>query len=80
MILQLFRTEPVVAIGTTLGAVDAVILVLIAFGVPVTHDQKVAIDGAVSAVLGLVAMVAIRSQVSPVASLPAPSGPAKATR
>lgn len=73
---RLFQTEPVLTIGTITGALDALILLGVAFGASVTPDQKTAIDAAVSAVLGVAAMVAIRGQVAPatsaLAALPEP--------
>ena len=47
------------------GLVTAVIILLVAFGVPITDDQKVAILGVVSAVLVIVGAFITRSQVTP---------------
>jgi hypothetical protein len=76
-LMNVFRTEPVVAIGTTVAAADALLALGVAFGAPVTVEQKVAIDSAITAVLGVVAMLTIRSQVTPVAALPKPTPAAR---
>lgn len=47
------------------GAVEALVVLAVAFGVPITGDEKAAIIGAVSAVLMLVGAVVTRSQVTP---------------
>lgn len=62
------KFEPVINGYTIPALVTAVIGLLIAFGVPVTQEQQVAIlafTGAVLAVFGLSAAV-VRSQVTPV--------------
>ncbi len=46
------------------------------FGVPISNDQKVAIDSLLGAVLAIVAGVVIRSQVTPVSKVPVPVPPA----
>lgn len=48
------------------AAANAVLILGIAFGLPVTPDQKVAIDGVLAAALALTAGVVIRGQVTPV--------------
>ncbi len=69
--MNLFQTEPAVVIAV----IDAVLVLLVTFGVPITGDQKAAIDGVLAAVLALAAGFITRSQVSPVASLPTPVVP-----
>jgi len=88
-IIDLFRTEPTVVIGT-LGTVGAGLLALaVSFGLPITDDQRTALY-AVGAGLGtLISLVVIRSQVTPnskttpapqnvVVSVPAPPTPPSA--
>jgi hypothetical protein len=67
-LLSLFQKEPALAIGFA----NAVLLVAINFGVPINADQKLALDSLFGAVLAILAAVAIRSQVTPVATLAAP--------
>lgn len=58
--------EPAITIGSISAGVAAVIALLIAFGVPLTDDQQVAILGVVAAVGPLVAAFLTRRFVSPV--------------
>lgn len=55
-----------------LGIVQAVLVLLIAFGMPISNDQKVAIVGVAGAVLALVGSVIVRSRVSPAANVVMP--------
>lgn len=71
--LDLIRTEP----ALIAGLIDAVLVLLLAFGVPIDPNQKVAIDGVVSAALALATGLVIRTQVAPAqktdsAPVPAP--------
>lgn len=59
--------EPAITIGTISAAVGAVIALLVAFGVPLTEDQQIAILGVVAALGPIVAAVITRRFVSPVA-------------
>lgn len=64
-----FETEPVMYVA----AANAILLLLASFGLPVSSDQKVAIDG----VIGLVVVPATfffiaRAKVTPTAKLPVP--------
>lgn len=59
-----FSYEPAVWIGVG----DALIVLAITFGAPITAEQK----GAADAVLAALAAVLIRSQVTPVAKIGAP--------
>ncbi len=54
-----FSSEPVLYIAV----VDAVLMLAVSFGLPLTPEQKAAID----ALLGALAAIVIRSQVTPVA-------------
>lgn len=49
-----------------IGLCDAVLVLAVTFGVPITPEQK----GAVDALLAALAAVLIRSQVTPTAKLP----------
>lgn len=75
-ILDLFRTEPTVVIGAIGAVLVAILDAAVAFGAPITADQKTALIGVVSAVGLVVTLYAQRSQVVPVAkaSLPASLG------
>lgn len=55
------RSEPALLVGL----VVAVVALVVAFGVPVSDDQKVAITGIVTAVLALAGGGAVRAQVTP---------------
>lgn len=60
-----FSQEPALWISL----VNAVLLVLVNFGIQITGDQKIAIDTLLGAILAVLAGVTIRSQVTPVANL-----------
>lgn len=62
-----FSAEPAVWIGI----IDAVIMLAVTFGLPLTSEQK----GAIDALLAVLASVVIRSQVVPVAKVAAITGP-----
>ena len=85
-ILNLFRTEPTVVIGTlgTLGA--AVLALAVSFGLPITEDQRTAVYAIAGALGTLISLFVIRSQVTPnskttpsaqniVVPIPAPPAP-----
>lgn len=57
------RTEPSVIVGTITGAAAAVIAVLVAFGVPITDDQRTALLGLVAVLAPVIAAVIIRGKV-----------------
>lgn len=64
-----FTTEPAV----WMGLIEAAIVLAVAFGVPLTLEQKSAIIGFVSAFLAIAGSVVVRANVTPVATLaPAP--------
>ncbi len=65
-LVAMWNREPSVIIG----AIASAIALLVAFGVHVTDEQAKAVLGAATAMLPLIAAVAIRSQVSPVAKPP----------
>ncbi len=68
-LLDLWRAEPALVVGF----ITAVLDLGIAFGLPLTADQKVAIIGVVSAALAMLGATLVRAEVTPVAKLP-PSG------
>ena len=61
------KNEPAITIGTISAAVSAVIALLVAFGVPLTEDQQIAILGVVASLGPIVAAVITRNFVSPAA-------------
>lgn len=69
-----FSEEPAVWIAGVGAIVEALVVLLITFGVPITGEQKGAINALVTVILTLVTGVLIRSQVTPVAQL-APVAP-----
>jgi uncharacterized membrane protein len=60
--MNVWQTEPALVVAVVVAVLD----LLIAFGVPVSADQKVTIVALVTAVLTLVGGWVVRSQVSPV--------------
>jgi len=64
-IIDLFRTEPTVVIGTlgTLGA--GLIALAVSFGLPITEDQRTAVYAVAGALGTLISLLVIRSQVTP---------------
>lgn len=60
-----FPMEPALWAGAITAGVD----LAIAFGVPITPDQKIAILGVISPVIALIAAFVVRSQVTPTAKL-----------
>ncbi len=62
----MWNREPSVIIG----AIASAIALLVAFGVHVTDEQAKAVLGAATALLPLIACIAVRSQVSPVVKPP----------
>ncbi len=58
------KTEPVISTATITAAVSAVIGVLVAFGVPLSEDQKVAVLALVAVAAPLVVILA-RKYVTP---------------
>ena len=72
--LDLYKSEPLVINGAVATLVDAVIGLIVQFGIAaISPDQKLAIDAVVAAVSLLVLVVLTRSQVTPVAKVLAPA-------
>lgn len=61
-----FKDEPVMWIAV----ITAILDVVVAYGAPVTVDQKTALVGLITAVIPIVAGLVARQQVTPVAKLP----------
>lgn len=59
------NTQPVWSVNGIIAAVSAVIALAVAFGLPLTADQKVAIIGAVSVVAPLLAAAIANPKVTP---------------
>jgi hypothetical protein len=64
-----FSQEPAVWIGVLTAIIDAV---AVFFPTALTADQKVTLVGLVTTLVPLALSFVVRSQVSPVANLPAP--------
>lgn len=65
--VNILATEPALVVGV----IDAAIILAVTFGVPISADQKTAIDGVLAAVLAILGATVTRSLVTPVAALPA---------
>ena len=61
--------EPLLTIGTLTALVAAVVALLVAFGVPLTGDQREAILGAAAVVAPLVVAFLSRPKVTPNATV-----------
>lgn len=59
--MNIFKIEP----ALVTGAVSAVLVLVAAFGLPISEDQKAAILGSIVPVLVLVQALITRSQVTP---------------
>lgn len=70
-----FPQEPAIYVG----AANAIILLVVSFGLPVTVDQKVAIDGVIGTLGVLLGAILVRQNVTPVASPPSPPPPTPPT-
>lgn len=73
--MKLFSTEPALIIAGIGSLIGAVITLAVAFGVPITPDQKLAL----TTFIGIVVMITtgwfIRGQVTAPANLPSPVTP-----
>ena len=68
--MNIVRTQPALITST----VAAVLVLLVAFGVPVSDDQKAAVLGITGAVLALLAGLTTRALVTPTADPKAADG------
>lgn len=58
-------SEPAITVGTVTAAVTAIIALLVALGIPITDDLKVAVIGVVAAGAPIVAALITRPRVTP---------------
>jgi hypothetical protein len=63
--LSIFQREPTVIVGLITAAVAAVLVLLVAFTVPISDDQQKAIIGVIGPVFLLVAALVTRHKVTP---------------
>ena len=59
------KYEPLISISSIVAAATAVIALLVAFGVPLTEDQKVAILGLVGVLAPVIVALVTRGKVTP---------------
>ena len=69
-LLDLYAHEPAMVLSGTGAVVTAVLVLLVSFGIPITMDQKAAINALVVVVITVGMGFLIRSRVSPVAVIP----------
>ncbi len=71
---DLWQREPALMANVIIGVVDAAIVLAVAFGLPISPEQRTAILGFASAVLVLVSFllagVVVRGRVRPMAKIP----------
>ncbi len=65
--MNLIQTEPAIIVSLVVAILDCAI----AFGAPVSNDQKVALVALADAVVAIVGGILVRSQVTPTAQLAA---------
>ena len=63
------KHEPLISVSSIVAAATAVIALLVAFGVPLTEDQKVAILGLVGVVAPVIVALVTRGKVTPNAAV-----------
>ena len=63
------KYEPLISISSIVAAATAVIALLVAFGVPLTEDQKVAILGLVGVIAPVIVALVTRGKVTPNAAV-----------
>ena len=63
------KYEPLISISSIVAAATAVIALLVAFGVPLTEDQKVAILGLVGVLAPVIVALVTRGRVTPNAAV-----------
>ena len=63
------KYEPLISVSSIVAAATAVIALLVAFGVPLTEDQKVAILGLVGVIAPVVVALVTRGRVTPNAAV-----------
>ena len=65
----MMKYEPLISISSIVAAATAVIALLVAFGVPLTEDQKVAILGLVGVLAPVIVALVTRGKVTPNAAV-----------
>ena len=63
------KYEPLISISSIVAAATAIIALLVAFGVPLTEDQKVAILGLVGVIAPVIVALVTRGRVTPNAAV-----------
>ena len=63
------KYEPLVSVSSIVAAATAIVALLVAFGVPLTEDQKVAILGLVGVVAPVIVALVTRGKVTPNAAV-----------
>ena len=63
------KYEPLISVSSIVAATTAVIALLVAFGVPLTEDQKVAILGLVGVLAPVIVALVTRGRVTPNAAV-----------
>ena len=63
------KYEPLISVSSIVAAATAVVALLVAFGVPLTEDQKVAILGLVGVVAPVIVALVTRGKVTPNAAV-----------
>ena len=63
------KHEPLISVSSIVAAATAVIALLVAFGVPLTEDQKVAILGLVGVIAPVIVALVTRGKVTPNAAV-----------
>ena len=63
------KYEPLISVSSIVAAATAVVALLVAFGVPLTEDQKVAILGLVGVIAPVIVALVTRGKVTPNAAV-----------
>jgi len=73
--MRSFTQEPALYLGSAGAIVAALLVLLVSFGVPITPEQRAAINALVVLVVGVVSSAAIRQNVTPLVRSGGPSQP-----
>ena len=63
------KYEPLISVSSIVAAATAIVALLVAFGVPLTEDQKVAILGLVGVLAPVIVALVTRGKVTPNAAV-----------
>ena len=63
------KYEPLISVSSIVAAATAIVALLVAFGVPLTEDQKVAILGLVGVIAPVIVALVTRGRVTPNAAV-----------